>query len=87
MEDRLIIVNGEDDYAIYKETTVPYISNGDDDNLPLHSFELISVIKDWGEPKPTNTNKMIGKVLLRNNYLLRSGLGVRGQGIRKPIRA
>ncbi|XP_031387118.1 uncharacterized protein LOC116200413 [Punica granatum] len=30
VEERLITVKGEEDYAIYKETTVPYISIGDD---------------------------------------------------------
>ncbi|PKI49419.1 hypothetical protein CRG98_030189, partial [Punica granatum] len=49
VEERLIMVKGEEDYAIYKETAVPYISIGDDENLPFHSFETISVIRDYGE--------------------------------------
>ncbi|XP_031394008.1 uncharacterized protein LOC116205516 [Punica granatum] len=44
VEEKLIRVKGEEDYAIYKETAVPYISIGDDENLPFHSFETISVI-------------------------------------------
>ncbi|PKI73795.1 hypothetical protein CRG98_005779 [Punica granatum] len=48
-EGRLITVKGEEDYAIYKETAVPSISIGDDENLPFHSFETISVIRDYGE--------------------------------------
>ncbi|PKI70847.1 hypothetical protein CRG98_008738 [Punica granatum] len=48
-EEWLITIKGEEDYAIYKETIVPYISIGDDENLPFHSFETISVIRDYGE--------------------------------------
>ncbi|PKI78506.1 hypothetical protein CRG98_001146 [Punica granatum] len=39
IEERLIMVKGEEDYAIYKETAVPYINIGNDENLPFHSFE------------------------------------------------
>ncbi len=46
VEDRLITVNGEDDYSIYKEMAVPFISSNDDESLPYHSFELVSVIRD-----------------------------------------
>ncbi|XP_031387252.1 uncharacterized protein LOC116200557 [Punica granatum] len=49
VEERLITVKGEEDYAIYKETVVPYISIGDDHNLPFHSFDTISVIRDYGK--------------------------------------
>ncbi|PKI51058.1 hypothetical protein CRG98_028546 [Punica granatum] len=38
VEERIITVKGEEDYALYKETAVPYISVGDDKNLPFHSF-------------------------------------------------
>ncbi|PKI53316.1 hypothetical protein CRG98_026293 [Punica granatum] len=49
VEEKIITVKGEEDYAIYKETAVPYISVGDDENPPFHSFETISVIRDYGE--------------------------------------
>ncbi|PKI26285.1 hypothetical protein CRG98_049026, partial [Punica granatum] len=80
-----ITVKGEEDYAIYKETAVPYISVGDDENLPFYSFETISVIRDYGESGPSRADRMIGKVLLRNNYIPGTGLGARGQGINRPI--
>ncbi|OWM76993.1 hypothetical protein CDL15_Pgr011718 [Punica granatum] len=64
VEGKLITVKGEEDYAIYKETAVPYISIGDDQNLPFHSFETISVIKDYGEVVPSRADRMIGKFLL-----------------------
>ncbi|PKI41313.1 hypothetical protein CRG98_038299, partial [Punica granatum] len=73
VEERIITVKGEEDYAIYKETAVPYINVGNDENLPFHSFETISVIRDYGE------------VLLRHNYVPDTGLGARGQGISRPI--
>ncbi|PKI75390.1 hypothetical protein CRG98_004219 [Punica granatum] len=85
LRDKLITVKGEEDYAIYKETAVPYISVGDDENLPFHSFETISVIRDYGESGPSRADRMIGKVLLRNNYIPGTGLGARGQGISRPI--
>ncbi|PKI35360.1 hypothetical protein CRG98_044237 [Punica granatum] len=44
VEENLITVKGEEDYAIYKETAVPYISIGDDENLHFHSFKIISGI-------------------------------------------
>ncbi|PKI60743.1 hypothetical protein CRG98_018863 [Punica granatum] len=44
VEGKLISVNDEEDYAVYKETTVPYISIGEDQNLPFHSFDTISVL-------------------------------------------
>ncbi|PKI38860.1 hypothetical protein CRG98_040760 [Punica granatum] len=84
-EDRLITVKGEEDYAIYKETAVPYISIGDDQNLPFYSFETISVIRDYGEISPTRADCMVGKILLRHNYIPGSGLGAHGQGINHPI--
>ncbi|PKI69349.1 hypothetical protein CRG98_010255 [Punica granatum] len=67
------------------ETAVPYISVGDDENLPFHSFEIISVIRDYGESGPSRADRMIGKVLLRNNYIPGTNLGARGQGINRPI--
>ncbi|PKI61792.1 hypothetical protein CRG98_017842 [Punica granatum] len=85
VEEKLITVKGEEDYAIYKETAVPYISVGDDKNLSFHSFETISVIRDYGEIGPSRADRMIGKVLLRHNYIPGAGLGARGQGISRPI--
>ncbi|PKI78857.1 hypothetical protein CRG98_000718 [Punica granatum] len=85
VEERLITVEGEEDYAIYKETAVPYISVGNDKNLPFHSFETISVIRDYGEIGPSRADRMIGKVLLRHNYIPGTGLGARRQGINRPI--
>ncbi|PKI40554.1 hypothetical protein CRG98_039069, partial [Punica granatum] len=75
VEERIITVKGEEDYAIYKETAVPYISVGNDENLPFHSFETISVIRDYGEVGPSRADCMIGKVLLRHNYIPGTGLG------------
>ncbi|PKI37289.1 hypothetical protein CRG98_042320, partial [Punica granatum] len=85
VEEKLITVKGEEDYAVYKETAVPYISIGDDENLPFHSFETISVIRDYGESGPSLAVRIIGKVLLRNNYIPGTGLGARRQGINRPI--
>ncbi|XP_031405668.1 uncharacterized protein LOC116214399 [Punica granatum] len=84
-DDRLITVKGEEDYAIYKETAVPYISIGDDENLPFHSFETISVIRDYGEVRPSRADRMVEKVLMRHNYVPGTGLGAKGQGINCPI--
>ncbi|PKI70456.1 hypothetical protein CRG98_009150 [Punica granatum] len=85
VEERLITVKGEEDYAIYKETAVPYISVGNDENLPFHSFKTISVIRDFGEIGLSRADRMIGKVLLRHNYIPGTGLGARGQGISRLI--
>ncbi|PKI78934.1 hypothetical protein CRG98_000668 [Punica granatum] len=85
VEEKLITVKGEEDYAIYKETAVSYISVGDDENLPFHSFETISVIRDYEESGPSRADRMVGKVLLRNNYIPGTGLGARGQGNSHPI--
>ncbi|PKI68912.1 hypothetical protein CRG98_010705 [Punica granatum] len=85
VKEKLITVKGEEDYAIYKDTAVPYISVGDDENLPFHSFETISIIRDYGEIRPSRTDRMIGRVLLRNNYVPGTGLGACGQGISRPI--
>ncbi|PKI39925.1 hypothetical protein CRG98_039685 [Punica granatum] len=84
-ESKLITVNDEEDYAVYKETAIPYISIGEDQNLPFHSFDTISVIRDYGEVSPSRTDRMIGKVLLKNNYVTGTGLGARAQGILRPI--
>ncbi|PKI73442.1 hypothetical protein CRG98_006150 [Punica granatum] len=85
VKERIITVKGEEDYAIYKETAVPYISVGNDENLPFYSFETISVIQDYGEVGQSRADRMIGKVLLRHNYIPGTGLGARGQGINCPI--
>ncbi|PKI70961.1 hypothetical protein CRG98_008635, partial [Punica granatum] len=82
---KLNTVNGEKDYAVYKEIAVPYISIGEDHNLPFHSFDTISVIRDYREVGPSRTDRMIGKVLLKNDYISRTGLGARAQGILRPI--
>ncbi|PKI43771.1 hypothetical protein CRG98_035838 [Punica granatum] len=60
-------------------------SVGDDENLSFHSFETISVIRDYGESGPSRVDRMIGKVLLCNNYIPGTGLGAREQGISRPI--
>ncbi|PKI45293.1 hypothetical protein CRG98_034322 [Punica granatum] len=85
IEEKLIMVKGEEDYAIYKEMAVPYISVGNDENLPFHSFDTISVIRDYGKVCPTRADRMIGKILMRHNYILGTDLGVYGQGISRPI--
>ncbi|PKH98006.1 hypothetical protein CRG98_049737, partial [Punica granatum] len=85
VEEKLITVKGEEDYAIHKETAVPYISIGNDENLPFHSFETISVTRDYGKVGPTHADRMIGKILMRQNYVPGTSLGVYGQGINRPI--
>ncbi|PKI54983.1 hypothetical protein CRG98_024655, partial [Punica granatum] len=85
LEKKLITVKGEEDYAIYKKTTVPYITIGDNENLPFHLFKTISVIRDYGKVGPSRADRMIGKVLLRNNYVPSTGLGPQRQGISCPI--
>ncbi|PKI69603.1 hypothetical protein CRG98_010016 [Punica granatum] len=86
VEGKLITVNGEEDYTVYKETAVPYISTGEDQNLPFHSFDTISVIRDYGEVGPSWTDRMIGKVLLKNDYIPGIGLGARAQGILRRLK-
>ncbi|PKI57826.1 hypothetical protein CRG98_021772 [Punica granatum] len=86
VEGKLITVNDEEDYAVYKETAVPYISIREDQNLPFHSFDTISVIRDYGEVGPSRTDRMIGKVLLKNDYVPGTGLGARAQRILRPIK-
>ncbi|PKI72930.1 hypothetical protein CRG98_006630 [Punica granatum] len=69
VEERLITVKGEEDYAIYKEMVVPYINIGDDQNLSFHSFDTISVIRDYGKAGSSCADRMVGKILLRHNYI------------------
>ncbi|PKI61416.1 hypothetical protein CRG98_018190 [Punica granatum] len=85
VEERFITVKGEEDYAIYNETAAPYISIGDDQNLPFYSFDTISVIRDYGKVGLSCADRMVGKVLLRHNYIPGSELGAHGQGINRPI--
>ncbi|PKI41952.1 hypothetical protein CRG98_037659 [Punica granatum] len=85
VEERIIMVKGKEDYAIYKETSVPYISVENDENLPFHSFKTISVIRDYREIGPSRADRMIGKVLLCHNYIPGTGVGARGKGINRPI--
>ncbi|PKI78481.1 hypothetical protein CRG98_001121 [Punica granatum] len=63
VEGKLITVNGEEDYAVYKETAVLYISIGEDQNLPFHSFDTIFVIRDYEEVGPSQADCMIGKIM------------------------
>ncbi|PKI65687.1 hypothetical protein CRG98_013912 [Punica granatum] len=46
-----------------QETAIPYISIGEDHNLPFHSFDTISVIRDYGEVCPSRTDCMIRKIM------------------------
>ncbi|PKI36112.1 hypothetical protein CRG98_043497 [Punica granatum] len=62
---RVMIDNG----SALNETVVPYISIGDDQNLPFHSFDTISVIRDYGKASPSRADRMVGKILLRHNYI------------------
>ncbi|PKI78396.1 hypothetical protein CRG98_001217 [Punica granatum] len=48
-------------------------------------IETIFVIRDYGEIGPSRADRMIGKVLLRHNYIPGTGLEARGQGISRPI--
>ncbi|PKI58834.1 hypothetical protein CRG98_020773 [Punica granatum] len=41
--------------------------------------------RDYGEVVPSRTDRMIGKVLLKNDYVPGTGLGARAQGIFRPI--
>ncbi|PKI56502.1 hypothetical protein CRG98_023140 [Punica granatum] len=75
VEGKLITVNGEEDYAVSKETAVPYISIGEDQNLPFHSFDTISTIRDYGEVGPSLADCLIGKLLLKNDYVPGTELG------------
>ncbi|PKI40156.1 hypothetical protein CRG98_039452 [Punica granatum] len=84
-DGKLITVNGEEDYAIYKETAVPNVSIGEDQNLPFHSFDTISAIRDYGEVGPSRADRMIGKALLRSDYIPGTGLGAHAQGILHPV--
>jgi hypothetical protein len=84
-EDRLVVIDGEEDYNIYKETAVPFIGTEDEDPLPFHAFELISVIRDLGEPTPGKAELMVGRIMLGSNFTLGCGLGIRGQGILHPV--
>ncbi|PKI49433.1 hypothetical protein CRG98_030165 [Punica granatum] len=54
-------------------------------NLPFHSFDTISVIRDYGKVGPSCADRMVGKILLRHNYIPGSRLGAHGQGINRPI--
>ncbi len=45
VENRLITIDGKGDYNIYRETVVPFISSNDNEPLPYHSFELVSIIR------------------------------------------
>ncbi|PKI71430.1 hypothetical protein CRG98_008167 [Punica granatum] len=85
VEGKLITVNGEEDYAIYKETAVPYVSIGENQNLPFHSFDTVSAIRDYGEVGPSRADRMIGKVLLKSDYIPGTGLGAHAQGILHPV--
>ncbi|PKI48635.1 hypothetical protein CRG98_030963 [Punica granatum] len=85
VEGKLITVNGEEDYAIYKEMTAPYISIRKYQNLPFLSFDTILVIQDYGEVGPSWADRMIRKVLLKNDYIPGTGLGACAQGILRPI--
>ncbi|PKI54038.1 hypothetical protein CRG98_025532 [Punica granatum] len=79
-EDRLIMVKGEEDYAIYKGTVVPYISIGDDQSLPSHSFHTISVIRDYREVDPSHADRLVGKEIscpIEIGYKNRRGLDFR----------
>ncbi|PKI61126.1 hypothetical protein CRG98_018446 [Punica granatum] len=46
----------------------------------------ISIIRDYEEVGPSLANQMIGKVLLRQNYVPGTGLGAQRQGILHPIK-
>ncbi|PKI38861.1 hypothetical protein CRG98_040748 [Punica granatum] len=46
---------------VHIRVRTPYISIGDDENLPFHSFETISVIRDYREVRPSRADRMVGK--------------------------
>ncbi|PKI68454.1 hypothetical protein CRG98_011143 [Punica granatum] len=73
---------------IHSANTVPsslHQNVRNDENLPFHSFETITVIRDYGKVGPTRADRMIGKILMRHNYVPGTGLGAYGQGISRPI--
>ncbi|PKI76905.1 hypothetical protein CRG98_002692 [Punica granatum] len=66
-DGKLITINDEEDYVVYKETAVPYISI------------------DYEEVGPSRVDRMIGKLLLKNDYVPGIRLGARALGILRPI--
>jgi hypothetical protein len=84
-EERLIVVDGEDDYNIFKETAVPFVGVENEEPLSFHSFELVSVIRDEGEPAPLRAELMVGRIMLGSGFTQGQGLGIRGQGIAHPV--
>ncbi|PKI45019.1 hypothetical protein CRG98_034591 [Punica granatum] len=50
----------------------------------LHQ-KLKFFVEDYGEVGPSQADRMIGKVLLKNNYVPGTGLRVHAQGILRPI--
>ncbi|PKI68460.1 hypothetical protein CRG98_011149 [Punica granatum] len=78
IEEKLITVKGGEDYAIYKETAIPYISIADDENLSFHSFETISIIRDYGKVPSTGLGARgqgISRPIEVEEYKNRRGLG------------
>jgi hypothetical protein len=85
IEERLIVIDGEEDYNIFKETAVPFVGAENEEPLSFHSFELVSAIRDLGEPAPVRAEIMIGRIMLSSNFTLGHGLGIREQGIVHPV--
>ena len=43
---QVVTILGEEDYAIYKETTIPYIGNEETEELGLQIFNEVTMVAD-----------------------------------------
>ncbi|XP_056177015.1 uncharacterized protein LOC115668536 [Syzygium oleosum] len=87
---KLVTVHGETDFKVYHETAIPYVEPECKEKSSFQTLELVSMVHVpvaslMGTHELSKPTLAAGKIMLANGYNHGEGLGLHGQGIRKPI--
>ncbi|XP_056163882.1 uncharacterized protein LOC130137143 [Syzygium oleosum] len=90
VDGKLVTVHGETDFKVYHEIAIPYVEPECKEESSFQTLELVSMVHVpvgslMGTPELSKPTLAAGKIMLANGYNHGEGLGLHGQGIRKPI--
>nr|XP_016436517.1 PREDICTED: uncharacterized protein LOC107762657 [Nicotiana tabacum] len=90
-EDQEIVVHGEDEHAIYRDPSIPYLAAREgSEHIVYQAFDIVMADQyEEGSPCPqpclSNVSIMVAKEMLRHGFQPGKGLGKSLQGIPVPI--
>jgi len=90
IDDKLIIVSGEEDLVVCGSTSTPYIEATEEAlETAFQALEIVSTtyVEPFKvNPRLSNVSLMVAKTMLKEGYKYGSGLGKRNAGSVKPLK-